>query len=249
MSKTPPVCDGARNQTLQYRFSSACHPTQSHTFPHLVPPPSWAQMQDGSSPAGAGAAAAANAAAMQQMMMGGAAPARQLPLPYLMSSLTQFSRPVKYPDHDLVIDTRLMEKAVGTAPDGKQARGLVRQVKARLLQLRQAHANKERMQRSFRNATLAGGKVGAGGCAWVAWDVEGWGARVCQGNSHADGQLAVPVWHRHVCPALHASTLWLPSLHILRCPAGHAGTSAACYQARSLCAPARHLPLPSARAL
>lgn len=105
---------------------------------------------------------------MQQMMMGGAAPTRQLPLPYLMSSLTQFSRPVKYPDHDLVIDTRLMEKAVGTAPDGKQARGLVRQVKARLLQLRQAHANKERMQRSFRNATLAGGKVGVGGCAGCA---------------------------------------------------------------------------------
>lgn len=51
--------------------------------------------------------------------------------------------------------------------------------------------------------------------------------------------------------ALHCTllTLWLPSLHILRCPAGHAGTSAACYQACSLGAPARHLPLPSARAL
>ena len=53
----------------------------SHLFP-LHPP----QMQDGSS-------GSANAAAVQQMMMaggpGGAGPPRQLPLPYLISSLTQ----------------------------------------------------------------------------------------------------------------------------------------------------------------
>ena len=50
---------------------------------HPPPPP---QMQDGSS-------GSANAAAVQQMMMaggpGGAGPPRQLPLPYLISSLTQ----------------------------------------------------------------------------------------------------------------------------------------------------------------
>ncbi|KAG1663291.1 hypothetical protein FOA52_006332 [Chlamydomonas sp. UWO 241] len=113
------------------------------------------QMQDGSQKGSA--SAGAHAAAMMGGM--GMAPPRTLPLPYLVSSLTQFSRPLKYPDHDLVLDVRMMESALKKTSEPRGARDLARAIKGRLLQLRQAHANKERMQRSFRNATLAGGKV------------------------------------------------------------------------------------------
>ncbi len=43
--------------------------------------------------------------------------------------------------------------------DAVHVRELEREVKGRLLQLRQVNRNKDKMQRSFRNATLAGGKV------------------------------------------------------------------------------------------
>ncbi|GAX74879.1 hypothetical protein CEUSTIGMA_g2325.t1 [Chlamydomonas eustigma] len=116
------------------------------------------QMQDGSSGAGS---AAANAAAVQQMMGAQIQPPRQLPLPYLVSSLSQFSNPLQYPDHAVAMDVRAMEQeAKGEGQKNpKRAREMVRQIKGRLLQLKQINRNKEKMQRSFKNATLAGGKV------------------------------------------------------------------------------------------
>jgi hypothetical protein len=131
-------------------------------------------MQDGSS-----AGAAANAAAVQQMMAasGAGGPGggpRQLPLPYLVSSLCQFTEPLRYPDHAMAMDVRELEREAilavkkassgsgsGSAADARLAKDLVRQLRGRLLQLRQSNRNKDRMAQSFKNATLAGGKVGS----------------------------------------------------------------------------------------
>ena len=57
---------------------------------------------------------------------------------------------------------RATKKSIGSgsAADARLAKDLVRTLRGRLLQLRQANRNKERMAQSFKNATLAGGKVG-----------------------------------------------------------------------------------------
>ena len=59
------------------------------------------------------------------------------------------------------MDIRSLEQQAsqreGLSP--RDAKALTRQLKGRLLQLRQANRNKDRMAASFRNATLAGGKV------------------------------------------------------------------------------------------
>ena len=86
------------------------------------------------------------------------------PPPY---SPPQFSEPLRYPDHGLAMDLRALEKeassCTSSGTDPRRAKELVRQLKGQLLQLRQANRNKERMAQSFRNATLAGGKVSGGG--------------------------------------------------------------------------------------
>ena len=115
------------------------------------------QSQDGS---------AANKMKQQQQLMeaaanGGSPQPRQLPLPYLVQSLAQFSRPLDYPDQGMVLEVRSLERllASGSLLDPKDAREVLRQIKGRLMQIRQANSNKERMQLSFKNSTLAGGKV------------------------------------------------------------------------------------------
>ena len=81
---------------------------------------------------------------------------------HLLIPHVQFGEPLRYPDHGLAMDVRSLEleasKSEGLSP--RDAKELTRQLKGRLLQLRQANRNKERMAASFRNATLSGGKVG-----------------------------------------------------------------------------------------
>jgi len=116
------------------------------------------QMQEGGKASSSSSSSPANNLALQQMMaMSGGA--RQLPLPYLMSSLTQQSKPLKFPDHERIMELRRLEALAGRTVQPRQRKDLVRQVKARLLQMRQAQEYKDKMQRSFKNATLAGGKV------------------------------------------------------------------------------------------
>jgi len=105
-----------------------------------------------------------SAAAIQQQqqillaqMMGGTG--RMLPLPYLTTQATQFSQPLKYPDHDQLMQAVYLDEFAQKLTDPKDKKLAVRQAKAFKLQLKQALKYKEKMQTSFRNATLAGSKI------------------------------------------------------------------------------------------
>ncbi|KAF5840001.1 hypothetical protein DUNSADRAFT_18038 [Dunaliella salina] len=105
-----------------------------------------------------------SAAAIQQQqqillaqMMGGTG--RMLPLPYLTTQATQFSQPLRYPDHDQLMQAVYLDEFAQKLTDPRDKKNAVRQAKAFKLQLKQALKYKEKMQTSFRNATLAGSKI------------------------------------------------------------------------------------------
>eukprot|EP00798_Chlamydomonas_sp_ICE-L_P015505 gene15505-21592_t len=108
---------------------------------------------------------------MQQMMGEGR---RTVPLPYLTSSATQFSRPMKYPDHGMIMETRSLisvneasvlkpgrkrkGKTLRAPLDAKSARDLQHQIAQRLMRMRQFATQKDKVKDSA-NATLAGSKL------------------------------------------------------------------------------------------
>lgn len=105
--------------------------------------------------------AAAAAAAAADSGQAGPSAARQLPLQYLAQSLTQITKTLKYPDHGLVAQVRSLEKMLdkGKQLEPREVREVVKEIKGRLMQTRQAHTSRNKMQSAFTHACLAGGKL------------------------------------------------------------------------------------------